>query len=128
MNQSITIDLKKLAAKQEREKFERAFAWHWQQLTEIALESQATIVPGRDFRFDFCHRESLVAVELNGGLYKNGGHNRGRALEESYVKLNEAAKAGWCVLVFGTKRLERKMHLIVAEVLHAILARTRAHG
>jgi very-short-patch-repair endonuclease len=122
------IDLKKEAARAEREKFERAFAWHWQLLTEIPLESQATIVPGRDFRFDFCHRESLVAVELNGGLYRNGGHNRGRALEESYVKLNAAAKAGWCVLVFGTKRLEREMQLIVEEVLAVIRERTWTHG
>jgi len=119
------IDLKKELARAAREKFERSFAAHWRLLdTEIELEPQAILVPGRQFRFDFAHCESKVAVELDGGLYVNGGHSRGASIEESYVKLREDAKLGWCVLKYGTKQMSR-MDSVAIEVLDVIRERTR---
>jgi len=125
----VTItDLKKEFARAAREKFERSFAAHWRLLdTEIELEPQAILVPGREFAFDFAHHESKVAVELDGGLYVNGGHSRGASIEESYVKLRAAARLGWCVLKYGTKQMAR-IDSVVIEVLDVIRERTRTHG
>ncbi len=126
MKNNIAIDLRREALKQEREKFERAFEWHWSRI-EVAkprLVRQALLIPDRQFRFDFAFPDAMVAVELDGGLYTDGGHSRGRAIEEQYLKRNSAARLGWCVLCYGTRRLEREMHLIVDEVLAVIQARS----
>jgi hypothetical protein len=58
-----------------------------------------------DWRLDFAWPEQRLAVELNGGTYSGGRHNRGGALHEEYNKLNAATLAGWRVLVFDTKHV-----------------------
>ena len=62
--------------------------------------------PGRRFRFDFAFPEQMLAVEVEGGQYTRGRHNRPAGYESDCVKGNLAALAGWRVLRF-TGRMVR---------------------
>ena len=52
----------------------------------------------RKWRFDYAHHGMLVAVEIEGGVWVNGGHNRGSGFMKNLEKYNEAGLAGWIVL------------------------------
>lgn len=54
--------------------------------------------PERAWRFDFAHPPSMTAVEVEGGVYSNGRHVRGKGFEEDCLKYSEAALMGWAVV------------------------------
>ena len=57
----------------------------------IGYEKEYRFYEKRKWRFDFAFPEKKVGVEIQGGLYINGRHTRGKYLEEEYEKLNYAA-------------------------------------
>jgi len=56
----------------------------------------------RKYRFDFAWPEKKLAVEVEGGTWINGRHNRASSIEKDMEKYNLAAKQGWVVLRFST--------------------------
>lgn len=56
----------------------------------------------RMWRFDFAWPEYMLAVEIEGGSWNNGRHNRGSGFEEDCEKYNAAALRGWWVMRFTT--------------------------
>ena len=60
----------------------------------------------RKWRFDFAWPSAKVAVEVDGGIYGQGRHNRGPTMEKDNEKLNKAATLGWVVLRFGPKAIK----------------------
>jgi hypothetical protein len=78
--------------------------------------------PVRLWRFDIAWPELKVAVELHGGLWVGGGHNRGVQMQSDYSKINSAQLLGWTVLQFGTdqitKRGMRKKNKKGSKVVH----------
>jgi hypothetical protein len=54
--------------------------------------------PERKWRFDFCWEEKRVALEVEGGIWKHGGHNRGTGFEKDVEKYNSAVLLGWRVV------------------------------
>ena len=73
----------------------------------------------RKWRFDFCWPDYKLAVELHGGNFVHGGHNRGMHQTSDYDKGNEAVKLGWRVLTFGTIAMKKPDDVVeyVAEVM-----------
>lgn len=63
-----------------------------------APEAQYRFHPERRWRFDFAWPERKVAVEVDGGIWINGRHNRASGYEADCEKLNEAACLGWRVI------------------------------
>lgn len=63
--------------------------------------------PRRRWRFDFAWVDQLqfVALEIDGGLYVNGGHNRGSKIIDEHDKFNEAALMGWTVIKVDPKKV-----------------------
>src|ERR1700676_2214932 len=57
--------------------------------------------PERKWAFDAAWPHSMLACEIQGGLWNHGRHTQGAALLREYEKLNEACIAGWR-LVFVT--------------------------
>lgn len=63
-------------------------------------EHQHRFDDSRRWRFDFAWPGCMVAVEVNGGEWIEGRHNRGGGMAADYEKLNAAVIAGWRVLQF----------------------------
>lgn len=60
----------------------------------------------KDYRFDFAWPMSKVAVEINGSIWRKGGHNTGSGLIRDYDKLNTAQMQGWNVFIFTTEQVK----------------------
>ena len=58
--------------------------------------------PHRRWRFDFAWPDLKLAVEVEGGLWQWGRHNRPAGYEEDLEKYNEATLLGWRLLRFST--------------------------
>ena len=52
----------------------------------------------RDWRFDFAWPDQMVALEMDGGGFVGGGHNRGAGMRNDCEKLSTAVAMGWSVL------------------------------
>lgn len=60
----------------------------------------------RKWRFDWAWPELKIAVEVHGGGFVNGGHNRGRAMMADLEKLRAAILLGWRVFPFLVQEIE----------------------
>lgn len=56
----------------------------------------------QDWRFDFCWPESMIAAEVEGGIWTQGRHTRGSGYAGDCAKYNAAQMNGWIVLRFTT--------------------------
>ncbi len=63
--------------------------------------------PDRVWRFDFAFPDEKIAVEVEGGSWVNGAHQRGKHFESDCEKYNEAAILGWRVLRVTTDMIKR---------------------
>lgn len=56
----------------------------------------------RKWRFDYAIPEHRIAIEIDGGVWMDGGgrHTRGSGWIKDQEKLNEAAAQGWRVMHF----------------------------
>lgn len=61
--------------------------------------------PDRKWRFDMAWPEHKLACEVDGGLFVNGGHSRGKAREGDYEKDAHALMLGWRVLRVSTGQM-----------------------
>ena len=55
---------------------------------------------GRRWRFDFAWTKERVAVEIEGGIWIQGRHNRGASFEKDAEKYNQAVLSGWKLFRF----------------------------
>lgn len=55
--------------------------------------------PPRRWRMDWAWLEQRVYLEMQGGIWTNGGHNRGSGYVRDMEKFNAAAVAGWRLLL-----------------------------
>jgi very-short-patch-repair endonuclease len=69
----------------------------------------------RRWRFDFAYPDCMLAIEIEGGQWIHGRHNRGAGLERDAEKYNRAALMGWRVLRFTTSMVEDGRALNVIE-------------
>lgn len=60
----------------------------------------------RKWRFDLAWPAVKLAVEVEGGTFVQGRHNRGAAFEKDCEKYAEAVLAGWRVLRFTGHQVE----------------------
>lgn len=65
---------------------------------QIIMDSEIMFHPKRKWRFDFADQQNKIAVELEGGIWINGRHNRGGGFADDTEKYNEALVMGWRVL------------------------------
>lgn len=56
--------------------------------------------PTRKWRFDFAIPEHKIAIEIDGGVWNYGRHNRAQGYLADMKKFNAAASLGWIVLKF----------------------------
>jgi very-short-patch-repair endonuclease len=77
----------------------------WRALGGPELEREFRFHPTRRWRADFAHPPSHTLIEIEGGIYVNGRHNRGAGFAADLEKYLEAALAGWRVVRLGPNEL-----------------------
>ena len=89
-------------SKARRNKWQDAYALQIKQagLPRPVTEYQAIL--GRKFRWDFAWPESLILVEIQGGIWSSGksGHSTGTGINRDCEKGNMANLASFCCLSF----------------------------
>lgn len=74
----------------------------WRMLGGPALATEHRFHPERRWRFDYAHLPSKTAIEINGGVWSGGRHNRGAGYLRDREKVNMAQMFGWKVFELGT--------------------------
>lgn len=81
----------------------------WLQMRAFRLakpEREYRFAPPRRWRFDFSWPDLKIAVEVDGGTWVRGRHNRGSGIESDAEKYSTAAALGWRVLRFTRAMVE----------------------
>jgi very-short-patch-repair endonuclease len=77
---------------------------HVSELVEGAhIEAEFTFHAVRKWAFDYAIPGVKLAIEIEGGLWNFGRHNRGRGFQDDLDKYNSAASLGWTVFRFSTE-------------------------
>ena len=63
----------------------------------------------RRWRFDFAYPDKQIAIEVEGGVFKQGRHTRGKGFTEDCEKYNTAAEQGWSVFRYTTAQVNQGM-------------------
>ena len=102
---------------------ERAFETRWKQLSGGAPkpEREYKFHPKRKWRLDFAWPRSMVAVEIQGGVWSKGAHTRGGGYERDCEKLNEAQALGWRVFYLTPGMLKRAPDRWIGMIASAVL-------
>ena len=80
---------------------EETFALHCR-VYRLTPEREYVFDPERKWRFDFAFPDEMVAVEVEGGLWQVGRHQRAGGFAADCIKYNRAAILGWKVLRYPT--------------------------
>lgn len=67
---------------------------------KIEVVKEYKFHPTRKWRFDFAIPEHKIAIEIDGGVWNYGRHNRAQGYLADMKKFNAAASLGWIVLKF----------------------------
>lgn len=77
--------------------------------------------PPRMFRVDFCWPSAMLAVEVEGGIYRGGGHSSVKGLIRDIEKGNLLTMDGWRLLRFHGDQVK-------SGEATALIAQALAHG
>lgn len=79
------------------------------------VEREYRFAPLRKWRFDFCWPDGKIALEVEGGIWVNGGHNRGSGFMKNIEKYNEAAIMGWRLIRVTPQMMENGEVMVLLE-------------
>ena len=79
-------------------RLEQRFEILWKEAGGPPLEREFRFDPVRRWRADFAHLPSRVLIEIEGGIWVSGRHNRAAGFVADMEKYLEAALAGWSVI------------------------------
>lgn len=80
----------------------------WQTLNYLGAgewEREHVFHPGRRWRFDFANVRARIAVEVEGGIYQAGRHQRPGGYVKDMEKYNAAVLDGWMLLRFAPEQV-----------------------
>lgn len=100
--------------KADREKLEERFRVMWCMVDGPELVRQFKFCPDRDFLADFAHLGSKVIIEIDGGLFINGAHNKAGTYEYQQERDRIARALGWEVRRLGTGFAMEQVEAVLA--------------
>jgi very-short-patch-repair endonuclease len=85
---------------------------------KIDLHQEYRFAPPRRYRWDFCHPESKVAIEIQGGIFmKKSGHNTGSGVTKDYKKACLAAAKGWKIFYLSSSMITENYLKLIAQTI-----------
>jgi len=73
-------------------------------------------IEGRKYRFDAANPSKKIAIEIEGGLWTYGRHNRPIGMEQDMIKYNAAVVDGWTVLRYSPEMLRKTPWQLIKDV------------
>ena len=73
---------------------------------KIEFEQEFKFHPTRKWRADFHLKDKKILVEVEGGIWSNGRHTRGKGYLGDLEKYNEATMMGYQVIRFSTEQVK----------------------
>ncbi len=98
-------------------RLENRFQMLWKAVDGPPLEREYRFHSERRWRADFAQLEARVLIEIEGGIWVNGRHNRAAGFNADLEKYLEAGLAGWRVLRFGPDQITLENVQRLAELL-----------
>jgi very-short-patch-repair endonuclease len=99
----------KLVAESKRAVLELRFAWLWVHVIKgPIITSEHKFHPTRKWRFDFAHLPTKTAIEIEGGIYSQGRHQRIQGFKDDAEKYFEAGLLGWRVFRLSSNMVTAK--------------------
>lgn len=96
---------KQIPARLKRSPLEVLLSWGMDH-AGLIYASEYRFDPVRRWRLDFAFPDKKLAVEVEGGIWVNGRHNRGAGMEADIEKYNALTLAGWRLLRFTGKAIK----------------------
>jgi very-short-patch-repair endonuclease len=96
---------KKSSQKRGPSSLEESLAWQIRVAGLPAPEREYAFCPGRRFRSDFAFLRARLLVEVEGGVWSKGRHNRGSGFIQDCEKGNLATILDWHLLRFTEKHI-----------------------
>jgi very-short-patch-repair endonuclease len=84
---------------------EARFLMLWNHVKGPDLEREYRFHHERRWRSDFAHLGARVLIEIEGGIWVNGRHNRAAGFNADLEKYLAAGLAGWRVFRFGPDQI-----------------------
>lgn len=72
----------------------------------LKYTKEVKFFPNRKFSFDFLIDGTMIAIEVEGGIYSGGGHTRGKHYTSDCEKYNLAILAGYQVFRLTREQIE----------------------
>ena len=91
--------------KRSPSKLEDRFLFLWQLAKGPPLEREFRFHAERRWRADFAHLPSRTLIEVEGGIWVQGRHNRAAGFNADLEKYLEAGLLGWRVFRFGPEQI-----------------------
>lgn len=88
--------------------------------SKYEVETEYKFHNTRKWRFDYAIPKYKLAIEIEGGTWNYGRHNRASGILKDYEKYNAATMLGWRLLKFIPSQLTKKetYDLIDATINH----------
>lgn len=103
---------------------EHTFVTRWKQQvysTIRPMREYRFARPSKQYRFDFAFIEQKVAVEMVGGAWTRGRHNRAQGMREDYDKHLLATLMGWRVVYLTTDMINDDPATYIKQILELVL-------
>lgn len=102
-------------------RLEYRFQMLWEAAEGPPLQREFRFHEKRKWRADFAYLPGRVLIEIEGGIWVNGRHNRAAGFNADLEKYLEASLAGWRVFRFGADQItmenvRRLLDLITEEL------------
>ncbi len=104
-----------MAAKKQISQAEESFFLAMRAFKHPIPEREFRFLKNRKFRFDFAWPGMMIALEVEGGIYKGGRHTSINGFETDCIKYALAAQNGWTVYRFSTGQVLDGTALIFIE-------------
>ena len=88
-----------------------ALAWQLKAAGHTGWQREVHLIPGRKFRTDLAHLQARIAVEVDGGTWVAGRHNRGAGVSSDCEKACLIAIAGYRGMRVTTEQVKNGMAL-----------------